>query len=117
MARMEEAQITPGVDTRGSVQRQLGQPAIRGLEGDGRWYYVSTTMARETYKAREITDRRVIAITFDDVGVVTDVEELGLEQGQAVALRTETTPTYGREMTFAQQMFGNLGRGVPGLTQ
>ena len=117
MTRIEQAQITPGVDTRGSVLRQLGQPASTGLIDGERWYYVATVMERETYHARRIVDRQIIAVAFDDVGVVTAVQNLDMNDSMDVALRVETTPTYGRELTFAQQMFGNIGRGVPGLTQ
>jgi outer membrane protein assembly factor BamE (lipoprotein component of BamABCDE complex) len=115
--RIEQAQITPGVDTRGSVERQLGRPSSTSIADNEQWFYVSTVMESETYKARRVVDRRVFVISFDEVGLVSDFEELGVDDGVAVALRTETTPTYGREMTFAQQMFSNIGRGVPGLTQ
>jgi outer membrane protein assembly factor BamE (lipoprotein component of BamABCDE complex) len=113
MTRIEEAQITPGVDTRGSVIRQLGRPGSTGLIDGERWYYVSTVMEQETYHAPRIVDRRVVAVAFDETGLVTSVDEFGLEDGVPVALRAETTPTYGRELTIAQQIFGNIGRFNP----
>jgi outer membrane protein assembly factor BamE (lipoprotein component of BamABCDE complex) len=113
MTRIEEAQITPGVDTRGSVIRQLGRPSSTGLIDGERWYYVSTIMEQETYHAPRIVDRQVVAVAFDETGVVTAVNRFGMEDGVPVALRAETTPTYGRELTFAQQMFGNVGRVSP----
>ena len=110
MTRIEMAEITPGVDTRGSVRRQLGDPLTTSLIGGETWFYVSTVMEQETYHAPRIVDRRVLAVAFDEVGLVTTANRYGLEDGKVVALRTETTPTYGRELTIAQQMFGNIGR-------
>ena len=110
MTRIELAEITPGVDTRGSVRRQLGEPLTTSLVGGETWFYVSTVMEQQTYHAPRIVDRRVLAVAFDEVGLVTTANRYGLEDGQVVALRTETTPTYGRELTVAQQIFGNVGR-------
>lgn len=114
MTRIESAEITPGVDTRGSVRRQLGQPTMSSLIAGETWFYVSTIMEQRTYHAAEVVDRRVLAVAFDDAGVVVSANRYGLEDGQLVALRTETTPTFGRELTVAQQLFGNLGRVGPG---
>jgi len=41
---------------------------------------------------------------------VTQVNRYGLEDGKVVDLVTATTPTYGRELTVLQQLFGNVGR-------
>jgi outer membrane protein assembly factor BamE (lipoprotein component of BamABCDE complex) len=110
MTRMEMADLTPGVDTRGSVRRQLGQPITTSvLEGET-WFYVSTIMEQVAYRAPTLVDRKVIAISFDESGLVTEVNRYGTEDGVVVALRTETTPTFGRELTVAQQLFGNIGR-------
>lgn len=110
MTRMEMAEITPGVDTRGSVRRQLGQPVTTSLMGGETWFYVSTVMEQVAHRAPEIVDRQVIAVSFDENGLVTEARRYGLDEGMDVALRTETTPTFGRELTVAQQIFGNLGR-------
>ena len=113
MTRMQMADITPFVDTRGSVRRQLGQPTTASLIGGETWIYVSTVMEQVAHRAPTVVDRQVIAVSFDDNGVVTAVERLGLEDSAQVALRTETTPTFGRELTIAQQLLGNIGR-LPG---
>jgi outer membrane protein assembly factor BamE (lipoprotein component of BamABCDE complex) len=110
MTRMEMAEITPGVDTRGSVRRQLGQPVTTSLIGGETWFYVSTVMEQVAYRAAVIVDRQVIAVSFDETGLVTAAERFALDDGVLVALRTETTPTFGRELTIAQQLLGNIGR-------
>ena len=105
----ELAQIRPGLDTRATVINKIGRPASSGIFTDEGWYYVSSQVEKMTYHAPEVTDRRVVAITFDPSGVVAGVNEYGLEDGRVIDLATETTPTHGRQLTIIEQAFGNLG--------
>ncbi|MEM9781485.1 MAG: outer membrane protein assembly factor BamE [Pseudomonadota bacterium] len=102
-------QIVPEVDTRGSVRRKIGQPGATGVFTDEGWYYVSTTLERKAFYAPQITDRRIVAVTFDDRDRVVAVDRFGLEDGRIVDLETRITPTFGRELTLVQQILGNIG--------
>ena len=55
-------------------------------------------------------DRQVLAITFDEAGIVTNIERFGLEKGEIVAIsrRVTTEPIKGRNVLA--QIFGNIGR-------
>jgi len=107
--------ISAGVDTRGSVQRKIGRPATESLFApEDAWYYVSSIVKEETYKAPKVIDRKVAVIRFDDTGLVTGVERYGLEDGRVIDLKTRTTPTYGTELTIIEQLFGNLISGSGG---
>ena len=55
----------------------------------------------------------MVAITFDDQGVVTNVERFGLEKGQVVALSRRVTKDNVASAGFLRQLFGNIG----GITQ
>ena len=57
-----------------------------------------------------MVDRKVVAIRFDGSGRVSNVARYGVEDGKVIDLITRTTPTYGREITLLQQLFGNIGR-------
>lgn len=103
------AGIVAGIDTRGSVRRKIGRPGMGGIFGDDGWYYVSTTIEKRAFYAPEVVDRTVIAVTFDDVGVVRSVNQFGLEDGRVVDLETRTTPTFGQQLTILQQLLGNIG--------
>lgn len=105
----EVAEIRPGLDTRETVQRKIGRPASTGIFTDQGWYYVSSKVERLTYHAPKVVDRRVVAVMFDPNDVVASVNEYGIDDGRIVDLATETTPTYGRELTILEQAFGNLG--------
>ena len=50
----------------------------------------------------------VLAVSFDQRGVVRDIERYGLEDGRIINLTTRTTETGGRELGVLEQLFGNL---------
>lgn len=97
-------------DTRGSVLRQLGQPSATGTFNSENWYYQASRVENYAFYAPKIVDRKVVAIRFDQAGRVANVARYGIEEGQIIDLITRTTPTYGREITLLQQLFGNIGR-------
>ena len=104
------ARVESGVDTRGSVQRKIGRPAMDGLFASGEtWYYVSSTVREESYKAPRVIDRKVVAVRFDGSGLVTGVNSYGMEDGRVIDLATRTTPTHGSQLSILQQLFGNIG--------
>ncbi len=102
--------ITPGEDTRSSVLSTLGNPSTRGMFDDDTWYYISSTREYLAYLRPDTRDRRVMAIRFGEDGSVLAVDEYGLEDGRVVALVERETPTRGRELSFIEQLLGNVGR-------
>jgi outer membrane protein assembly factor BamE (lipoprotein component of BamABCDE complex) len=106
----ELEQIEAGVDTRGSVLDKLGQPSATGSFDADNWYYVASRMEKFTFYRPRVVERTVVAVQFDEAGTVADVRRYALEDGRIIDLETDTTPTFGRELTFVQQMFGNFGR-------
>jgi outer membrane protein assembly factor BamE (lipoprotein component of BamABCDE complex) len=105
----ELALVAVGTDTRETVAEKVGAPTASGLLNDVGWYYVQSRF--RTYgprQPREI-DRQVVAITFAEDGVVTNVERFGLEDGQVVALSRRVTETNIRGVSLIRQLLGNLG--------
>ena len=49
-------------------------------------------------------------IKFDDDQVVSTVEHYTIEDGLTIDPVSRKTPTVGKELTFLQQLFGNVGR-------
>lgn len=103
------ARIEPGIDTRASVQIKIGRPSHTGAFDERGWYYVSSTVEHFTFYAPEVISRKVVAVAFDDAGVVTEVNTFDLEDGRVIDLAAETTPTYGRQLTFVEQIVSNIG--------
>lgn len=106
----ELAEIVAGQDTRGSVLSRLGRPSATGSFDSDDWYYVASRMEQNMFFEPQVIDRTVVAVHFDQTGVVERVARYGLEDGRVVDLVTETTPTFGRELSVIQQLFGNVGR-------
>ena len=111
VAQLEE--IEAGKDTRGSVLRKLGRPSARGTFDAESWYYDASRVEHFAFYAPKVIDRKVVAIRFDERGLVSNVGRYGVEDGRIIDLITRRTPTYGREVTVLQQLFGNLGRVSP----
>ncbi len=105
----ETANILPGQDTRGSVRRKIGRPGGTGIFTDDGWFYVSSKVEHFTFYEPEVIARRVVAILFDERDFVQSVNSYGLEDGKITDLETNTTPTFGRELTILEQAFGNIG--------
>jgi len=109
--RSDELQrLTAGEDTTSTVRRKLGEPTIVGTFESGTWYYVSTVTEQKMYHHPVPIDRTVVQLSFNDAGVLEGVNRYGLEDGRVVNLENRTTPTFGRELTIVQQLFGNIGR-------
>lgn len=102
------AQVRPGVDTFASVEEKLGRPSSSGLLRDSSWYYVQSIVENRTYNAPRVIDRTVLAVNFNNNGVVQDITRYGLEDGRIVNLTTRTTDTGGRTLGVLEQLFGNL---------
>jgi outer membrane protein assembly factor BamE (lipoprotein component of BamABCDE complex) len=51
----------------------------------------------------------VLAIHFDASGNVIDVKRSGMEQVAFINPENDTTPTLGRERSFLEDLFGNIG--------
>ena len=102
--------ITVGQDTREQVAAAVGRPGAAGLLRDSGWYYVGSRWEHFAYRAPVEVDREVVAISFDDRGVVSNIERFGLAEGQVVPLSRRVTDTGIRDMTLLAQLMRNLGR-------
>ena len=102
------ARIRPGFDDTGSVEEILGRPSSNGVLRDSAWYYVQSRVESFTYNPPRVVDRTVLAVNFDQRGVVRGIERYGLEDGKIINLEARTTETGGREMGVLEQLFGNI---------
>lgn len=101
--------IAVGKDNRESVYEAIGSPTSSGVMRDDGWYYISSRMKNETYRAPQEVERQIVAISFDSNGVVTNVERLGLEDGRVIALNRRITDIPVKGPGFFQQLIGNIG--------
>ena len=104
------ARISPGQSSREDVARLLGSPSTIATFDDERWYYVSQRREIRSFYQNDITNQDVVTIVFDDIGTVTEVAQLDLEQAVDVKPSTDQTRTLGNEIGIVEQLLGNIGR-------
>ncbi len=105
----ELAAITVGVDTRDSVLEAVGSPSSSGLLNESGYFYVSTRMRHYGARAPQVVSRQLVAISFDQRGVVRNIERFGLEDGRVIALDRRVTSSSIEDKTFLRQLLGNIG--------
>jgi outer membrane protein assembly factor BamE (lipoprotein component of BamABCDE complex) len=101
--------IQPGVDNRESVAGTLGRPTFVGQFNDREWYYVSRQTRQLAFAMPRAEGTTVLRVRFDEAGNVADVSRTGLELVANVRPFGDETPTLGRQRSFFQEIFGNIG--------
>jgi len=107
--------IQPGVDNRTSVERTLGRPTFESQFGSKDWYYLSQDTTTAAFKRPRTADQTVLRVQFDAAGNVIAVDRKGMEQVARIDPEGDSTPTLGRDRSFLEDLFGNVGSvGGPG---
>lgn len=107
------AQLEPGRTTQDGTLQLLGSPSAIAIFDDKVWYYVSQRRERMSFYQEEVVDQKVVTVTFDEQGVVRDVERQDLADAFEVSLVDRETPTSGNELGILEQFIGNIGRFNP----
>jgi outer membrane protein assembly factor BamE (lipoprotein component of BamABCDE complex) len=102
--------LVVGKDSRDSVAATIGRPSAAGLLNDRGWYYVQSRWKHAGALPPKEENRQVVAVTFDDAGIVENIERFGLEKGRVVAISRRVTETTIKGRGLLAQLFGNLGR-------
>ncbi len=103
------AAIQPGIDNQASVERTLGRPTFVGQFGNSDWFYVSRQTRQLAFALPTPTAQSVLHVRFDARGNVAAVDRSGLEQVASIHPIKDKTPTLGRNRSFFQEVFGNIG--------
>ncbi len=110
--------IQPGVDNKASVEKTLGRPTFAGQFTPNDWYYVSSDTSTFAFRNPRVTQQAVYLVRFDQAGNVVAVQKSGTEMIASLNPSNRKTPTLGRQRSFFDELFGNIGTvgsaGVPG---
>jgi outer membrane protein assembly factor BamE (lipoprotein component of BamABCDE complex) len=104
------ALIHPGATTRDEVTKILGTPSSTGIFDDKNWYYISRRTKQVAFLDPDLLDQQVYIVNFDDKGVVRGIDHKDLKDGREIEPAPGATPAPGRELTFLEQVLGNIGR-------
>ena len=102
--------FSPGRTTRDQVVKILGTPSSTGVFNDKSWYYISRKTKQVAFFNPDVLDQQVYVVNFDGNGVVASVDHKDLKDGREIEPAPGATPAPGRELTFLEQMLGNIGR-------
>ncbi len=101
--------VQPGIDNQTSVEATLGRPTFTSQFGPTTWYYVSSVTGRKPFVRPRIQDHSVLAVRFDAGGNVVAADRSGMDQVVFLTPDGDSTPTLGRERSFLEDLFGNIG--------
>jgi len=104
------AEIRPGTTTKDQVAKMLGSPSSTGVFDGKSWYYISRRTEQVAFLTPDVVDQQVFIVNFDDRGVVTAVDHKGIKDARTISPAPGATPSPGRELTFLEQLLGNVGR-------
>lgn len=101
--------IQPGIDNRDSVEGTLGRPTFVSQFGTQDWYYVSRDMRQLAFANPKPKEQTVLRVRFDAAGNVVGIDKAGLDKVADISPKDGKTPTLGRERSFFEDIFGNIG--------
>ncbi len=109
--------VRPGGQTRGDVADILGTPSSVTPFADDTWIYIQRKTSTVAFFEPKVLEQNVVVVAFDDAGLVRDVRRYTLEDGKLIDPVTRKTPAPGKELTFLEQLVGNVGRFGQGNNQ
>lgn len=111
-------QIHPGMG-KDQVVLALGTPDTQSASGGGAYYYISQTAHQPMpFMKAEVTDRRVVAIYFNNKDRVEQVANYGLKDGKVFDFVKRETPSYSRDQGLLRELFRDIGASpsLPGMS-
>lgn len=103
------ASVQPGVDNKQSVEASLGRPTFTGQFGNDDWYYYARDTRQLAFAQPRPTGQFVLHVQFDSAGNVTTVKQGAMENIARISPESDKTPTLGRDKSFFEDLFGNIG--------
>jgi outer membrane protein assembly factor BamE (lipoprotein component of BamABCDE complex) len=105
------SEIHAGTTTKDEVVKILGTPSSASVfNTDKAWYYISRRTAQTAFFDPDVLDQQVYIVRFDGNGVVSAVDHRVLQDGREITPVARATPAPGRELSFLEQLIGNLGK-------
>ena len=111
----EVEKLAVGQSTKKETMDYIGSPSSASVVGSDTWYYISSTLSTAAFSSPKRIDQQVLAITFNDDGVIDKIEKFSGDEKEKLKFNKEKTPSHGTNLSVIQQLLGNVGRfsGVP----
>ena len=102
--------VKPGGQTRTDVAELLGTPSSVAPFSEDTWIYIQRKTSTVAFFEPRVLEQNVVVVDFDDAGIVRDVRRYTLEDGKLIDPVSRTTPAPGKELSFLEQLVGNVGK-------
>ncbi len=99
-----------GSQSRDDVVRLIGSPSSVGTFNPNVWYYISQKQEQFAFLRPEITEQKVMQLSFNESGRLTAIKNYDQKDGEDITMVSRITPTAGKELTVLEQILGNVGR-------
>lgn len=99
--------------SREQVLLVLGTPSTTSTLAGDTFYYISQTIQENAVFGRQITDQRVVAVYFDEKGMVRQIANYGLQDGRVFDFIQRKTRTTGADLNLISQILQGVGRTNP----
>lgn len=107
-------ELTPGTSTKQDVTALIGSPTAHATFDDNTWLYIGERTQKRIGQTPAVVAQKVVVVTFNDAGVLEHIDVKDQADAMPVSVIARTTPSPGTEAGFLQQLFGNIGKFVPG---
>lgn len=113
--QMQLEKIQIGISTKENVQEILGSPSTTSLfpvEGKNwiNWYYVYRKTETTSFFEPKVIDQLTVKITFDEGGIVQNIDNQKGVQGEQIKASKERTESTGYESSAMKDIFGNFNK-------
>ncbi len=106
------AQVPVG-SSREQVLLVLGSPSTTSALAGDSFYYISQTIDENPIMGRSITEQRVLAVYFDEKGLVKQISNYGLQDGKVFDFIQRKTRTGGADLNLINQIIKGVGNVNP----
>jgi outer membrane protein assembly factor BamE (lipoprotein component of BamABCDE complex) len=110
----ELKELVPGTSTKQDVTALIGSPTAHATFDDNTWLYIGERTQKRVGTTPAVVSQKVVVMTFNDSGVLEHIDIKDKADAVPVSVIARTTPSPGTEASFLQQLFGNIGKFVPG---
>ena len=107
-------ELVVGTSTKADATSLLGSPTARATFDDNTWIYISELTRVRIGRTPGVLDQNVTTLSFDQGGVLRNVQTLGQDASRDLSVVARSTPSPGSEASFMQQLLGNVGKFTAG---
>ena len=115
------AKVKKGEHNQNDVIALIGPPTSRAPFNTNIWYYIGEKTEKTAFFDPDVVDKQIIKITFDEKGVVNDLQLANFENsaqlGQEIDPNERKTTSSGHDISVMEQLLGNFGRQARSSTQ